>query len=429
MIRIRPLLDCVALGLVCAASAASAAEWRVGGHLKFQGTASLQSSDDLVAVEEGEHLLDYSADARLKLEGRQGRFGLVIHDQLLATGGDRFAALSSFADSYSTLSSLVGAGVLPQGANPALPSDDRRALDLEHRLHEGSRSEIVHRLDRMYLSYSDFNGFARLGRQVFTWGNGLVFNPMDFINPFPPTTIDTEYKIGEDMLYGQTLIPSGDLQAAYVMRRDEMGDIEGERASTALKYRAETAAGSVDVALAHHYDETVVGLGWSRPLRDALVRVDLLWSDTVSGDAISAVANVDYSWTWFGHNTYGFLEYYRNGFGTGSTDLAQLDQALFQRMERGEVFTFGRNYLSTGFEIDLTPLLKARPTGIVNLDDHSGVALLRFEYEWRGDRILHFGLDIPFGERGSEFGGLSIPGTSLYSTPARQLFIRLAWYV
>jgi len=418
MIRVRLLLNCAALGLVCAASAASAAEWRAGGYLNFQGTASSQASDELVAVEEGEHLFDYSAAARFKLEGRMGPFGLVAHDQHLAAGGDRFAALSS----------LAGAGVLPPGADSALPSDATRALNLEHRIHEGSRSESVHRLDRLYLSYSDSNGFVRLGRQVFTWGNGLVFNPMDFINPFPPTASDTEYKIGEDMLYGQALIAGGDLQAAYVMRRDKTGDIKGERASSALKYQTETAAGTVDVVLARHYDETVAGLGWSRPFRDALVRADLLWSDTVSGDALSAVANIDYSWTWFGHNTYGYLEYYRNGFGAGSIDLAQLDPALVQRVARGEAFTFGRHYLSAGLKVDLSPLLKARPTGIVNLDDQSGVAQLRFEYEWQEDLMLYFGLDVPFGGRGSEFGGLPVPGTALYSAPARQLFIRLAWY-
>jgi len=36
-----------------------------------------------------------------------------------------------------------------------------------------------------------------------SWGNGLVFSPMDIVNPFDPTAVDTEYKAGDDMLYGQ----------------------------------------------------------------------------------------------------------------------------------------------------------------------------------------------------------------------------------
>ena len=33
-----------------------------------------------------------------------------------------------------------------------------------------------------------------------SWGNGLVFQPMDLFNPFTPTAVDRDYKPGNDLL-------------------------------------------------------------------------------------------------------------------------------------------------------------------------------------------------------------------------------------
>ena len=62
-------------------------------------------------------------------------------------------------------------------------------------------------------------GLARIGRQAVTWGNGFLFNPMDLFNPFAPTQIDRDYKIGDDMIFTQfPLKQTGDLQLLYVPR-------------------------------------------------------------------------------------------------------------------------------------------------------------------------------------------------------------------
>ena len=66
--------------------------------------------------------------------------------------------------------------------------------------------------------YEVITGSLSIGRQAVTWGNGYVFNPMDLVNPFPPTDIERDYKIGSDMVIGLVnLGTSGDLQLVYVL--------------------------------------------------------------------------------------------------------------------------------------------------------------------------------------------------------------------
>jgi len=81
----------------------------------------------------------------------------------------------------------------------------------------------------------DFSGHAKY--QFISWGNGMVFTPVDIFNPFDPAAVDKEYKTGDDMLYGQYLFSNGnDLQGVAVVRRDlRTGGVEGDQSSLAFK--------------------------------------------------------------------------------------------------------------------------------------------------------------------------------------------------
>ena len=80
---------------------------------------------------------------------------------------------------------------------------DRRLMNLSNVISESDGSITAHRLDRLYFDYANDRAFFRVGRQAISWGNGLIYNPMDLFNPFDPAAIDREYKTGDDMLYGQ----------------------------------------------------------------------------------------------------------------------------------------------------------------------------------------------------------------------------------
>jgi hypothetical protein len=111
---------------------------------------------------------------------------------------------------------------------------DRRLLDLTSVITDDNKFAALHRLDRLWLGYANDKTVLRIGRQAISWGNGLFFSPMDIVNPFDPTQIDTEYKAGDDMLYAQFLRDSGDdVQAAAVFRRNPMnGDVESDEGTS-----------------------------------------------------------------------------------------------------------------------------------------------------------------------------------------------------
>src|SRR5690606_22817266 len=116
-----------------------------------------------------------------------------------------------------------------------------------------------HRLDRLYLGYRAGALALRLGRQALSWGGGLVFHPLDFINPFAPLAIDKDYKTGDDMLYAQwVLAQGGDVQAVLLPRRDPAtGELRDAQSTHAAKLRTRLGAYDLDLLAARHFDEAL----------------------------------------------------------------------------------------------------------------------------------------------------------------------------
>ena len=73
-----------------------------------------------------------------------------------------------------------------------------------------------------------------MGRQAVSWGNGMVFQPLGLFSPFAPTTVDRDYKAGDDLLLVERLFANGsDLQLLLVGRRDADGALSGSASSAA----------------------------------------------------------------------------------------------------------------------------------------------------------------------------------------------------
>jgi hypothetical protein len=126
---------------------------------------------------------------------------------------------------------------------------------------------------------------------------------------------------------------------------------------------------------------------------------------------------------------YGYIEYFRNGFGeTRRSDYVTPNDELTARLERGELYTLARDYAAAGMQIELTPLFNLHVNVIRNLNDASHYAQFRGVYDWQQSLQLMAGIDVPYGERGSEFGGIPVPGLPAYSAPGQLLYARLAYY-
>lgn len=401
---------------------AGADEWEFGGHAKYRYSYTDYRADDLNAALGEDLASDHDLDLRLKTERRSGGWDFAAHAELLAIHGDTLEARRRIA----TLG-LLGAGTIS-----GLPDDRRRLFDLTHEMTDRTSTAAVTRLDRLAVGYSTQGRVWRIGRQAASWGNGLVFHPLDFVNPFSPIAVDKDYKTGDDMLYGQwTLAQRNDAQAIWVPRRDPTTrEGESSQSTYAAKLRARSGDFDLDFLGAHHYDENLIGFGLVRSVGGAVWRLDAKYNDLKNDDgAWSLVSNLDYSWSWGGKNTYGYVEYFRNGVGERDrAAYAAPNGALSQRIARGEVFTLGRDYAALGLQVELDPLFNLFTNVIRNLNDGSTFWQIRGVYDWRQNTQLMAGLTIPSGDRGDEFGGIPVAGGSTFSAPGRAAFLRAAHY-
>lgn len=395
-------------------------EWSFGGHTKYQYIHTRIPDDSVLSAIAGSNLQDHNFEARLKAVWQRGRWGVSSHLQVVGT----------YSESLESFRGLE----LPGFPGGSVINDDRRWFDLTHELKNEGRNASVLRLDRASVAYSGDKVVVRFGRQAISWGNGLLFTPLDIFNPFDPTAVDKEYKTGDDMLYAQYLLDNGDdFQAVGVVRRDLVsGDVEQDESSLAVKYHGFLGTAEYDVLLSEHYSETVIGLGLSADRGGAIWRGDLAWTDTDSESVLSAVAGASYSWVAGGRNWTGFLEYYYNGFGQDDGDYSTAalagNHALLQRLARGEVFNLGRHYLGVSATVEVSPLLHLTPNLFINLGDPSALAQLVLAYDWQQDIQILGALNIPVGPGGSEYGGIESETPGLYVSTGASLFAQLAWY-
>ena len=393
-------------------------EYEFGGHVKGRLLGQSFARDSAFNSIAGSSSLDIESDLRLNFEANKGRWSFESAYQLFAGYGDR----------------INPAGLLPGGLGSGLPNDDRRFFNLTDAIDDDGKFVALHRLDRLWVGYANEKAVVRFGRQALSWGNGLIFSPMDIVNPFDPTAVDTEYKTGDDMLYGQYLRDNGhDVQFSYVVRRDLIsGDPEFDQSTTAVKYHGIVGDSEYDLLVAENYGETTLAVGGNRSIGGAVLRGDLVVTDATSGTMVQLVTNLSYSWMWGEKNVSGVVEYYFDEYGQkdGSYDSVSLSQnpELLQRLARGQSFTIGRHYIAGGLTIEMSPLWILAPNLFANLED--GSALLQIVTRNNLSEEMEFigALNVPIGPNGSEYGGIALATPGIYLSTDASLFAQLAWY-
>jgi hypothetical protein len=418
-----PLIGSLLAAVLATVDAKAAAEdWEWGGHVKYQATETRYQSDDLLAQYGDNPAGTQQLDTRLRAEKRAGAWDFAVHYEILGVYGD----------TLETRRTLAAAGLPLRGGATGLPDDDARLFDLTDEFIDRSRTAAVQRLDRLSVGYGTSKGLVRVGRQVVSWGNGLVFQPLDFVNPFSPIAIDKDYKTGDDMLFAQRLLAGqGDVQAIAVVRRDAVThSIVSSDGSYAAKWRQRFGGLDVDLLAARHFQDNMLGIGLVHNLGGAVGRLDLAVLDINESDtAYSLVANLDYSWTWLGLNLYGYAEYFRNGLGAAhEAGYLVPDPALTARLARGELFTLARDYAALGLQVELHPLVNAFANLLQNLNDASRYLQLRAVYDWREDVQFMGGFNLPSGTNGSEYGGIPVATTGTCLAPGRSVYLRAAYY-
>lgn len=390
-----------------------------GGHVKYQLRGVQIPEESLFLEEVGDPMFDHNGETRLKFDWYGKHVSVLADYQLISLQGD----------SVTLFDGLPGRVLLP---NPQI-SDDYRYFDLTHVLSEQDEGVLLHRLDRLSIGFSRNRFVGRVGRQALSWGNGLIYTPMDILNPFDPAAVDKEYKTGDDMVYGQFLLDNGDdWQGVWVARRDQSGSLSQEVTSLAAKYHGFVSEIEYDVLLAEHYDDLVFALGGVLNAGGAIVRGDFTLTETPTQTVPSLVANASYSWIAGGHNVSGILEYFYNGFGQRdgeySPEALATNPDLLKRYARGELFTLGRQYLAASALVEMTPLWVLTPNIFFNMSDHSAFVQLLSSYDFKQNWQFLAALGVPLGPSGTEFGGIDtgIDGKTLATGPS--LFMQMAWY-
>ena len=393
-------------------------EYEFGGHVKGRVLGQSFADDSAFRQLTDATSFDIESDLRLNFEASRDRWAFDAAYQLFAGYGDR----------------INPAGLLPGGPGNRLPDDDRRFFDLTQAIDDDGKFVALHRLDRLWVGYANDKAVIRFGRQALSWGNGLIFSPMDLVNPFDPAQVDTEYKSGDDMLYGQYLRDNGDdIQFAYVIRRDIVsGDPEFDQSSLAAKYHRMAAEGEFDLLIASNYGDTTFAVGGNRNIGGAVWRGDVVFTDAASGNKLQLVTSLSYSWTWGGKNVSGVLEYYFDEFGQKDEqyDTASLAQntELLERLLRGQSFTIGRHYIGGALTIEMTPLWILTPTLFANVEDRSALVQIVTRHSLAEDMEFIGALNVPLGPNGSEYGGIALDMSGLYLSTEASLFAQLAWY-
>ena len=404
---------------VAAAMAAQARDAEIKGRLKWLTSGAVLPSEDFQRQAHGTPAYDHSgglrvivrADANRPRDDSDTSLRFIADYSLSWLSGDSFA----FANA-------------PQQTLDQTPTEDaRRLMNLTWEIDDGRRHRAVHRFDRFALEYRRRNLSVTVGRQAVSWGSGRVFQPMDLFNPFAPTTVDRDYKPGDDVVLVEQAFGGSDLQLLYVARRNEYGKVGTDSASRAIKWHGFLGGGEIEVLGARHYLDDVLGLTVRVPIGGAILRTDVTGTRLEADEEwyVSGIVNIDWAFDLFGRAAFGFVEYFHNDFGVGAlperrselpNPLAALGGELFNVMRDYAVgdllFNLMRDYLVPSGRLTSGARLWTQSlTTIVNLDDRSSLVQTcsaRPQLRTVGLHAQQIGLTTVLGDEGEEFGGVPV---------------------
>lgn len=370
-------------GSALAATSTTSASGRIKAFAarRFADGADLQRRVDDTPVD--------TASLDLRLAGRWQRSGTVL--EVAWEGLLRHDSLG-----------IGGQGVL------AATRDDRW-LDLDRDLLRRTDQVLSQRLDRARLGLDLGSWRLSVGRQAASFGGGLVFQPMDLLNPFAPTEIDRDFKRGDDLLRLSRPFDDGsEVELVLAARRGGGRGLSADASSAVARWRGFRGTLSAELMAGAHLGEPLVAVSLSGPLGTAVWRSDWVAQRSDGAWRLSAVANVDWTTVIADRNLHLFAEAYRNGFGLDEVSLTALATrpALRRRLQRGELFAVGEQQFALGATLEWHPLL--RQSLLLLAEAQDGSLLLQSTVDWAPDdaHTMQFSLVAPLGGRGEEYGRL-----------------------
>lgn len=364
----------------------SRVRFRLAGDIAEAAAQNLNNPDSETSVRQ-----DYSADFRYIFERKAERWSFDFHGLGLLD--------ASNIHRNPDVSGSIGRST----------SEPGRALNLSTQLNSSRRHSIGLLVDQLRFSIKSDRWRVMVGRMPVFWGRGVVYQPLDVFNAHPPTTIDREFKAGNDSLVIERLFRTGaELQFLSILRDNSLSNAHNS-STVAIKSYFPIAEHELEFIAGKHYDETILGMSTALPLGGVLLRTDIA-ATCADGCWRSVVVNADYSFGVRGGILYTFVEYYYNGLGVSklSEGLRDLPTRLTTGIQRGEVFAYGKHVLAAGSSVTWHPLWNQSLTVLANLHDRSFLFQSFVNYLPTDNNSFSFGVRVPFGGRNEEFGTLEV---------------------
>ncbi len=313
--------------------------------------------------------------------------------------------------------------ISPHWNSPAVLFDEpglsvagqNRFKDLDARIwpeasDDPKKLSLWHNLDRAYVRISANWVDLYLGRQPIAWGSARFANPTDIVAPYGFRELDTEDRIGVDA--ARVNIPLGQMSEiglGFIAGKD----FDMENSTLYLRPKFYLMKTDLALVLMEFKKNRLYGIDISRSLGGAGVWMEAGYIDfeETSENALRLSVGADYK---LSDKTYAFGEYHFNGFGElNASDYTK--NYLKQAYSEKAVYLMAQNYLTLGFNYQLTPLINSGTQPIVNLDDISVVLNQQFEYNLTQNSYLSYGFFKGLGKGtdktltgliqiGSEFG-------------------------
>jgi hypothetical protein len=307
----------------------------------------------------------------------QGVAGLRL--KLAVTRGDRLRLDVHWA---LAAENAVGSSLVP-GAKTGIALSAPEVVRLTWHPDLGENLALQHRFDRLMVSAKVGRVDLTFGRQPISFGSGLVFNPLDLVNPFGPATIDSEYKPGVDAVRVDAYVGATGkvtVAGAYAGAKPLVGpDRRAEGPILDDLVLAATGQGTVGVTdltgfAGVVHGDPVVGVSVVSAVGAVGLHGDATL--TVPGDGVNpfvrAVAGADFRPT---TTTTLLGEAYVQSSGATSPD-RYLDALDDPRFLRGEIWQLGQLYAAVTVAQEITPIIGGNLSVIANLRDPSALVAL-----------------------------------------------------
>jgi hypothetical protein len=259
---------------------------------------------------------------------------------------------------------------------------------------------IYQNIDRAFAKYEAKNCDIYFGRQAIAWGSAKVINPTDIILPFRFDELDKEERTGVDAVRIRFAKGrSNELDFGIVAGKDFIAN------NGALFARNKFSLLDTDVSflLINFSQNLLAGMDISRAIGGAGFWLESAYtfagyfndySKFKENNYFRFTTGLDYN---FSSKIYGFIEYHFSDAGKTNTK-EYLSNFSAPAFAKGNVFLMGKQYLIPNISYQISPLLNANMSSIINLADNSYFFSPSFEYSLSQNTYISLGAFLGIGK-------------------------------